>query len=101
MVKQRDLRLDTLRGLLLVLITINHFGSWSPEAWWITQLTWQPLGYVSAAEGFVFLSGFIFATVYLRYSDEPAMLMTAPNRTFAEGVATRVRHLSVPSDACS
>lgn len=74
MVHQRDLRLDTLRGLLLVLITINHFGSWSPEGWWVTQFTWQPLGYVSAAEGFVFLSGFIFATVYLRYSDEPTVL---------------------------
>lgn len=74
MTLQRDLRLDTLRGLFLVLITINHFGSWSPEGWWVTQFTWQPLGYVSAAEGFVFLSGFIFATVYVRYSDEPAVL---------------------------
>ena len=70
----RDLRLDTLRGFLLVLITINHFGSWSPDSWWITQVTWQPFGYVSAAEGFVFLSGFIFSIVSMRYCATPAEL---------------------------
>jgi hypothetical protein len=70
----RDLRLDTLRGLLLVLITINHFGSWSSEGWWVLHFTWQPLGYVSAAEGFVFLSGFFVALVYSRHAQQPALL---------------------------
>lgn len=70
----RDVRLDTLRGFMLVLITINHFGSWSPDSWWITQVTWQPFGYVSAAEGFVFLSGFIFSVVYMRYCENPDVL---------------------------
>lgn len=81
--RQRDLRLDTLRGLLLVLITINHFGGWSSEDWWVRHFTWQPFGYVSAAEGFVFLSGFVFARVYARYADHPAVLwQVARQRAF-------------------
>lgn len=71
---QRDLRLDTIRGLLLILITINHFASLFPEDWWGWHFTWQPLGYVSAAEGFVFLSGFTFSLVYTRYAANPIEL---------------------------
>lgn len=63
----RDLRLDTLRGLLLVLMTMNHFASFSPGNWWGWHVTWQPLGYVSAAEGFVFVSGLTFARASARY----------------------------------
>lgn len=72
--EQRDLRIDTLRGLLLVIITINHFGLSLSEQWWAIRFTWQPLGHVSAAEGFVLLAGFVFATVYARYGNDLALL---------------------------
>ena len=70
----RDLRLDTLRGLLLVLMAVNHFSWLLPDGWWGSHLTWQPLGYVSAAEGFVFLSGFTFALASARYGGNLGLL---------------------------
>jgi hypothetical protein len=70
----RDLRIDMLRGILLVLITINHFGSWFPTVWWSFHFTWQPLGYMSAAEGFVIVAGYSFARTYSRYVNEPSIL---------------------------
>ncbi|MCP4181103.1 MAG: succinyl transferase OpgC [bacterium] len=58
---ERDNRIDSIRGLFLVLMSIDHFGGW------ITDYTWQFYGYVTNAEGFVFVSGFVFALVYGRY----------------------------------
>ena len=51
----RDLRLDTLRGLFLVIMTVDHLGSKTSE------FTFQPLGFVSAAAAFVMLSGYMNA----------------------------------------
>ncbi|MGH8008818.1 MAG: OpgC domain-containing protein [Candidatus Binatia bacterium] len=34
---QRDFRVDTLRGLLLVMIAINHFGMSLSEEWWVIR----------------------------------------------------------------
>ncbi len=56
----RDLRFDTLRGLFLVLMTINHLPTE------MRVFTDQSLGIFSAAEGFVFLSGLIAGWVYTR-----------------------------------
>jgi hypothetical protein len=56
----RDLRFDTLRGLLLVCMTINHLPTE------LRTYTDQSLGLFSAAEGFVFLSGLIAGWVYTR-----------------------------------
>ena len=47
----RDPFVDALRGLCLLVMTVNHFGG--P----LHAVMSQPLGYVSAAEGFIFLSG--------------------------------------------
>lgn len=52
----RDFRLDTLRGILLVLMTIDHIGGK------ITAWTYEPFGYVSAAAGFVLLSAYLYAS---------------------------------------
>lgn len=52
--------LDLLRGLMLVIMTFNHLGG--P----IKSVTFQPLGFVSAAEGFIYLSGFVYGVVYTR-----------------------------------
>lgn len=59
-VMSRKLELDALRGLLLVLMTITHlptrFSAYSS----------QVFGFVSAAEGFVFLSAFLTGAIYAR-----------------------------------
>ncbi len=64
----RRWELDALRGLMLVLMTLTHLP---------TQLSdpaGQPLGYVSAAEGFVLLSAYMAGMVYSdkahRHGDE-------------------------------
>lgn len=51
----RDLRLDTLRGIFLVLMTIDHIGGK------IIAFTYEPFGFVSAAAAFVLLSGYMYA----------------------------------------
>lgn len=57
----RDLSLDILRGIMLIIMAADHFGE--P----VFQHLYEFAGYVSAAEGFVFLSGMLVALVYSRY----------------------------------
>ena len=61
--QHRESWLDGLRGLLLVVMALNHVDS--P----ISLLTFQPLGYASAAEGFVLVSGLTAGLVYTRRRD--------------------------------
>lgn len=56
----RDSRLDALRGLFLIIILIDHLPSV------LKEYTYELFGYVSAAEGFVFLSGFVAGLTYTR-----------------------------------
>jgi hypothetical protein len=68
--KQRLHELDSLRGLLLVLMTVTHLP---------TRLRFYShdfFGFVSAAEGFVFLSAFL--TTYRLAPDQPAISVRAP-----------------------
>ncbi|HAZ60038.1 MAG TPA: hypothetical protein DCY89_00530 [Gammaproteobacteria bacterium] len=58
--RQRDARLDALRGLLLVLMTITHV----PSA--LSHLCNGPFGVVSSAEGFVLLAACLCGSVYGR-----------------------------------
>ena len=58
---QRSKLIDFLRGLCLVVITIDHLPHDPFETF-----TWQTFGFVSAAEGFVFLSGLVSGIVYGR-----------------------------------
>ena len=60
MASTRDLRLDTIRGVMLLIMAINHLP------WAKTPITGEPFGFVSAAEGFVFLSGLVCAMAYGR-----------------------------------
>jgi hypothetical protein len=55
----RDSRIDTLRGLFLVVMMVDHLP-YDP----LLRFTFQSFGLVSAAEGFVFISGFVSAWVY-------------------------------------
>jgi len=52
--------IDALRGLLLVLMAVNHIPS--P----LHPFTEHPLGFMSAAEGFVFMAGLMAGYVYTR-----------------------------------
>jgi pimeloyl-ACP methyl ester carboxylesterase len=56
----RDERLDLLRGIAIFVMVVDHFGGES----WLTPFTGSDRFLVSAAEGFVFLSGFIMGVVY-------------------------------------
>jgi hypothetical protein len=70
---RRDTRFDSLRGLLLVTMAINHIPSD------LHPLTDGALGFVSSAEGFVFLSGLVLGLVYARKRREvgPEVVRTA------------------------
>jgi len=57
---ERDIRLDALRGLVLAWMTINHLSG--P----LHAYSFQTLGFVSSAEGFVFISGIVAGMVYGR-----------------------------------
>lgn len=59
----RNPALDTLRGALLVLMTMTHL----PTVW--TQRFDQPFGFISAAEGFVFLSAFLAGRIAMQRFD--------------------------------
>ena len=56
--------LDALRGLFLVWMTFTHMPTR------FSDFVNQPVGFVSSAEGFVFLSAMLVGTVYLREAME-------------------------------
>lgn len=55
---KRDFALDGLRGLFLVVMTVDHLGLS------LSNYTIHRFGFVTAAEGFVFLSGFVAGIAY-------------------------------------
>lgn len=57
---------DALRGLFLVWMTLTHLPTR------LSDLVNQPFGFVSSAEGFVFLSALLVGRVYMRQADENA-----------------------------
>ena len=59
----RDIRIDSLRGLMLAEITLVHTGC--P----LGRLSNEMFGRVSAAAGFVFLSGLVAGAVYSRTAE--------------------------------
>lgn len=59
----RRAELDALRGLLLILMTLTHLPTR------LSAYSSQAFGFVSAAEGFVFLSGLVAGMVYWRGFD--------------------------------
>ncbi|MCE2569868.1 OpgC domain-containing protein [Motilimonas eburnea] len=66
--------LDTLRGLFLVLMMINHLV-WNSGGQTVLQLvSLQPLGQVGAAEGFIFISGLLAGFIYTNQKYTPSQL---------------------------
>jgi hypothetical protein len=57
---QRRPELDALRGLFLVWMTLTHLPTH------FSDFVNQPFGFVSSAEGFVFLSAMLVSRVYMR-----------------------------------
>ena len=74
---ERQPELDWLRGRMLVLMTLTHVPTW------FGARVGQPFGFVSAAEGFVFLSAFLVGRVYSQMARRrgfPAMRKAAFGR---------------------
>jgi hypothetical protein len=61
---QRRPELDALRGLFLVWMTLTHLPTH------LSDLVNQPFGFLSSAEGFVFLSALLVARLYIRQAAE-------------------------------
>lgn len=71
---KRDLRFDTIRGGLLVVMALNHIDSD------FRMLLDQPLGFVTSAEGFVFLSGVLAGRIDHACSDAGELIARARKR---------------------
>lgn len=85
---RRDLRIDLLRGFCVFVMTIDHIGG---ETSWLYVLTGGDRFVVSAAEGFVLLSGFAMGMVYDRVIAKGglrAMVGKVLGRTWVLYVAT-------------
>lgn len=61
---ERKPELDALRGLFLVWMTLTHLPTH------LSDFVNQPFGFVSSAEGFVFLSALLTARLYIRKAAE-------------------------------
>jgi hypothetical protein len=74
---RRSPELDALRGLFLVWMTLTHMPTHFSD--WVNQ----PLGFVSSAEGFVFLSAMLVSRVYMQdaLTDESGMRSKLWRRT--------------------
>jgi fucose 4-O-acetylase-like acetyltransferase len=84
---KRDLRVDLLRGFCIFAMVVDHFGGDS----WLYSITGGNRFYVSAAEGFIFISGFILGQAYRAKRDRhglPAAMSEALRRARTLYVAT-------------
>ena len=66
----RRLEIDAVRGLMLVWMVLTHLPTFLPT------YTNQPFGFVSASEGFIFLSALFTGRIYFRLAEHdgyPAM----------------------------
>lgn len=71
--------IDGLRGLLLLLMTFNHLLLWPFGAvGQVLAFTYQPIGFITAAEGFFFLSGLVAALAYGRIYERRGLRAVLP-----------------------
>ncbi len=61
---QRQPELDALRGLFLVWMTLTHLPTR------FSDIVNQPIGFVTSAEGFVFMSALLVSRIYIRKAHE-------------------------------
>ncbi len=60
---KRDLRLDAIRGIAVLVMLIDHLGG---EHSWLYILSGHDRFFISAAEPFIFVSGLVMGLVYSR-----------------------------------
>ncbi|MFH1350703.1 MAG: OpgC domain-containing protein [Pseudomonadota bacterium] len=78
---KRDLRLDTLRGLMLVSMATIHLTLYIFEPLKpLVKYIFEPLGFVSSAEGFIFISGIVAGIVYGGMSLQEGQLNSKVNK---------------------
>lgn len=67
---QRDARIDFIRGAGILMIALDHLGGvaerLAPGQFTLPFATWTRIGWSSAAEFFVFFSGYLIGLVYAR-----------------------------------
>lgn len=85
---QRNPTLDVLRGVLLLLMTMTHL----PTVW--SSSFGQPLGFISAAEGFVFLSAFLAGRIFLEQQERRGLL-AATRWVFGRALRLYLFHLAL------
>lgn len=56
----RDLRIDFMRGVVMLVLVVAHIEVFSLYS----LATWERVGFVAGAEGFVILAGFVVGMVY-------------------------------------
>src|SRR5437899_3266510 len=66
---RRDSYLDNLRGGFHIVMLVDHLPIILPGMFTLIAGLYEALGYVSAAEGFVFLSGYVTGLVYTRVKE--------------------------------
>ena len=66
---ERDLRIDFFRGLALIIVLVDHVERMNGIEY-VRGWTPTSLGFSDAAEGFIFLSGYVFGMVYGPVSNE-------------------------------
>src|SRR5919205_1136044 len=69
--ERRDLRVDFLRGFCVFAMVVDHFGGQS----WLYAITGGNRFYVSAAEGFIFISGFVMGQAYRGKRDRSGLVV--------------------------
>src|ERR1700751_1868145 len=82
---QRRPELDALRGLFLVWMTLTHLPTR------FSDFVNQPIGFVSSAEGFVFLSALLVSRGYMRQALEDGTALR--NKVWAGSLRTHAYHL--------
>lgn len=65
----RDVRIDVIRGAGILMIALDHLGALAaqlaPAPFVLPFVTWTRLGWSSAAEFFVFFSGYLVGSVFM------------------------------------
>jgi len=72
---KRDGFVDSMRGIFHIIMLIDHLPIVLASIFSSFMVFYEPLGFVSVAEGFVFLSGFVSGIVYTRVGREQGRRM--------------------------
>ncbi len=83
---KRITAIDTLKGLMLAIIMVDHLGG--P----LKTYTWETFGFITATEGFALLSGILAGIVYRRRVDHGSPVMNS----LLKRIATLYKYYLLP-----